>query len=191
MGFFSGVIDFAKDVFDPFDIGSGIVREAKEGLKSITGADQLKRSADAAEAANERAARIERIQAQRQRVQALRTARIQLGQAQQLGVNSGVSGQGFESSGLSGAVGAFQTQLASNFNFTDQLNTLSMQRMNLLAESERLRNAGLRRQQQFGQVLQIGGQLASMFAVPGGGGGATPGINPGAGQPPSIPGIGG
>lgn len=184
MGFLSGVFDVAKDIFDPFDIGSGLVSDLKDGIKSVTGAKELERSARAAEQANERAARIERVQAQRQRVQAIRQARIQVAQAQQLGANAGIAGQGFASSGLSGAIGGFQTQFASNLNFTDQLNTLSMQRMNFINEAERLRERGIKKQQQFGQILQIGGQLASMFATPGGapgGGGVPKGATPGFG----------
>lgn len=158
MGFFKKVF---KTVLDPFGLTSGLIEESKEFLSDVTGATAAKQSAELNRQANERAIRAEQVKAQRERVQAIRQARLANASALSAGVNAGVvsPGTGMAASTFSGAVGAFNTQVAANASFTQQLNQLNQQRLDLIGQSDFQAARAQRKSQQFQQAVQIAGSF--------------------------------
>lgn len=86
--------------------------------------------------ANNRAARIEAIKAQRERTQALRQSRMQSASILNQGAGAGLAG----SSAVQGALGSLGSQTASNFQFTNSVNTLSAQREAALSRAQNAQN---------------------------------------------------
>lgn len=78
--------------------------------------------------ANKKAERIEAIQAQRSRVQAIRQNRIQASQVTASAGNSGLLG----SSGVQGSLAGLASEAAANLSFTNQIDALNTQRQGLL-----------------------------------------------------------
>lgn len=82
--------------------------------------------------ANNRAARIEAIRAQRERTQALRQSRVQSANLLNQATVGGFAG----ASGVQGAQASLGSQTASNFQFTGAVDTLSAQRNALLGRAQ-------------------------------------------------------
>lgn len=120
---------------------AGIVTAAVATVATTAfSAYQQSRAASKQRKANRKAQRIEAIQAQRERVQAVRQNRIAASQAQAQAGNSGLLG----SSGIQGGIAALQTQAASNLSFTNQIDALNTQRQGLLESAQgNLKIAGI------------------------------------------------
>lgn len=115
---------------------------------------QSRKAAKQQKAANATARRQENVRALRERQQTIRSQRIANASALTAGTNAGVAG----SSMMQGAMASFNTQAAGNMNFVDQMNALTVQRMQQIASAENYQNsAGM--WQQASQLAQIGGSL--------------------------------
>lgn len=86
--------------------------------------------------ANNRAARIEAIKAQRERTQALRQSRMQSASIINQGAGAGLAG----STAVQGSLASLGSQTASNFQFTNSVNTLSAQREAALSRAQNAQN---------------------------------------------------
>lgn len=99
---------------------------------AVYSADQQRKAARAQERANQRAARVEQLQGQRQRQEALRQQRIRAAQIQAQAANAEVS----SSSAVQGALGSLESQGAANMAFANQIDTLSQQRLSFLRTAD-------------------------------------------------------
>lgn len=111
--------------------------------------DQRK-AAKQQERANKQAQRQEAYRSQRERLQAVRQQRIANASAINQGAVSGLQG----SSMIAGGISAFNSQTASNMQFTNQMDAMTMERMRTLASADKLLN----RANMFGQVASLAGQ---------------------------------
>lgn len=111
---------------------SGIVLAGVAVAGTAYSAVEQRKAGKEAKKANEKSQRIEAVRAQRERVNTIRQQRIANASVVQAGAASGTLG----SSGTQGALAGYNTQVAANVNFTDQLNTLNQQRMQALSRQE-------------------------------------------------------
>lgn len=120
---------------------------AASAVKSVV--DQRK-AAKQQDRANKQAQRQEAYRSQRDRLQAVRQQRIANASAINQGAVSGLQG----SSMIAGGISAFNSQTASNMQFTNQMDAMTMQRMQTLASADKLLN----RANMFGQISSLAGQ---------------------------------
>lgn len=102
----------------------------------------------------------EAVTSQRNRVQAIRRARTAQAEALTSGVGSGIVNPGMDGgvgSTFAGATGAYQTQLAANFSFANQINTLTRESIDSAQNSANVVSgfqSDINRYQQVGTIAQ-------------------------------------
>lgn len=139
---------------------SGIIAAAAVVVVSTaTSLHYQNRAAQQSRAANRKAARIEAVQAQRNRARAIAENRVNAAQVEALGANQGLS----SSSGIQGALGSLGSQGAANEQFANVLDQLNMARMQDLSRAGANTNRA-------NTATQIGSAVASIAGAAGGGG---------------------
>lgn len=100
---------------------------------ALFGGSQQRKARKAQEAANARSQRVEAIRSSRARVQAIRQSRFQAASVQARAGSAGLS----SASGVQGAIGGLGTDLASQVQTSQAIETLSTQRIGFLNQAAR------------------------------------------------------
>lgn len=108
---------------------------------ATAGAVESNQSRQEQKHANDQQNRIEAAQAQRANEQAIRQTRIASANVFANAADTGAAGVQV-SSGVAGGIGGYQTQSASNVDFTNQLNALNQDRLNALSDANSDQNTG-------------------------------------------------
>lgn len=103
---------------------------------ALFGGSQQRKARKAQEAANARSQRIEAVRSSRARVQAIRQSRFQAASVQARAGSAGLS----SASGVQGAVAGLGSDLASQVQTSQAIDTLSTQRMGLLSQAARFQD---------------------------------------------------
>lgn len=102
----------------------------------------------------------EQVTSYRNRVQAIRRSRVAQAEALTAGVGAGIVNPGMDTgvgSTFAGATGAYQTQLAANFSFANQINTLNRESIDSAQNSANIISgfqSNMNRYQQVGTIAQ-------------------------------------